>query len=65
MRTAVRGFPCAVFWKNTDTNEVTFMGKYNFNDDKSNENVFGFDKEKYPNCECVEFRTNGNLLTQF
>ena len=65
VRTAVRGFPCAVFWKNTDTNEVTFIGKYNFNDDKSNENVFGFNKEKYPNCECVEFRTNGNLLTQF
>lgn len=32
--------------------------KYNFNDDKSNENVFGFDRDKYPNCECVEFCNN-------
>lgn len=32
--------------------------KYNFNDDKSNENVFGFDREKYPNCECWEFCNN-------
>ena len=57
-RTAVRGFPCVVFWRNTATNETTFVGKYNFNDDKSNENVFGFDREIYPNCECVEFKNN-------
>ena len=57
-RTAVRGFPCVVFWRNTETNETTFVGKYNFNDDKSNENVFGFDRDIYPNCECVEFKNN-------
>lgn len=58
VRTAVRGFPCVVFWRNTETNETTFVGKYNFNDDKSNENVFGFDRDIYPNCECVEFKNN-------
>ena len=58
VRTAVRGFPCVVFWKNTETNVTTFVGKYNFNDDKSNENVFGFDRDIYPNCECVEFCNN-------
>ena len=58
VRTAVRGFPCVVFWRNTETNETTFVGKYNFNDDKSNENVFGFDRDIYPNCECVEFCNN-------
>ena len=65
VRTAVRGFPCVVFWKNTTTNEIKFLGKYNFNDDKSNENLFGFDREKFPKCECVEFLTNGSDLTKF
>lgn len=58
VRTAVRGFPCVVFWKNTTDNSITFVGKYNFNDDKSNENVFGFDRDIYPNCECWEFCNN-------
>lgn len=26
VRTAVRGFPCVVFWKNTETNVTTFVG---------------------------------------
>lgn len=65
VRIGVRGFPCVVFWRNTATNEITFLGKYNFNDDKSNENVFGFDRDKYPKCECVEFRTNGGDLVKF
>lgn len=57
-RIAVRGFPCVVFWRDTVNNTTTFIGKYNFNDDKSNENVFGFDRDRYPNCECVEFCNN-------
>lgn len=65
VRTAVRGFPCVVFWRNTTTNETTFIGKYNFNDDKSNENVFGFNRDIYPKCECVEFRNNVNPLVKF
>ena len=65
VRTAVRGFPCVVFWRNTETNETTFIGKYNFNDDKSNENVFGFDRDIYPNCECVEFKNNKDALVKF
>lgn len=39
--------------------------KYNFNDDKSNENVFGFNRDIFPNCECVEFRNNVNPLVKF
>ena len=58
VRQGVRGFPCCVFWQNTNTGEVTFIAKYNFNDDKSNENVFGFDRDVYPNCECWEFCNN-------
>lgn len=58
VRQGVRGFPCVVFWHDTVNDVTTFVGKYNFNDDKSNENVFGFDREKYPNCECWEFCNN-------
>ena len=65
VRTAIRGFPCVVFWRDTVNNVTTFIGKYNFNDDKSNENVFGFDRDKYPMCECVEFKNNVNPLVKF
>lgn len=65
VRLGVRGFPCVVFWRNTETNETIFVGTYNFNDDKSNENVFGFDRDVFPNCECVEFRNNVNPLVKF
>jgi len=58
VRQGIRGFACCVFWQDTTTGEVKFLGKYNFNDDKSNENVFGFDREIYPNCECWEFKNN-------
>lgn len=40
VRQGIDGFPCVIFWDNgTDT---TFIGKYNFNNDKSTEDVFGF-----------------------
>lgn len=58
VRQSVRGFACVVFWHNTETDEVKFIGKYNFNDDKSNENVFGFDSDIYPALECWEFKNN-------
>lgn len=58
VRQGVRGFPCCVFWQDITTGEVVFLGKYNFNDDKSNENVFGFDRDVYPNCECWEICNN-------
>lgn len=41
-RTTVDGFPIVVFARRNDKEEYTFMGKYNFNNDKSTENVFGF-----------------------
>lgn len=57
-RRAIRGFACVVFWKNTTTNEISFIGRYNANDDKSNENVFGFDRNVNPATECWEFKNN-------
>lgn len=57
-RRGIRGFPIVVFWKNTETGEISFIGKYNLNDDKSNEIVFGFDRDIIPKTECWEFRNN-------
>ena len=65
VRTACRGTPIIVFWENTDTGEITFNGQYNMNDDKSNEIVFGFDREKYPSLECWEFCNNTSSRVLF
>lgn len=54
IRYGIEGYPIVVFWQNTATGETTFWGKYNFNNDKSTPEVFGF-KEGY---ECWEIRNN-------
>ena len=40
VRQGIQGFPMVIFWD--DGEEQIFVGKYNFNDDKSSEEVFGF-----------------------
>lgn len=40
IRQGIDGFPIVIFWNNGD--ETVFVGKYNFNNDKSTEPVFGF-----------------------
>ena len=42
VRQGIDGFPIVIFWENTATGDVTFIGKYNFNNDKGTEEVFGF-----------------------
>lgn len=43
VRTCVDGFPCVVFYRyGMDDINWKFLGKYNFNNDKSTESVFGF-----------------------
>ena len=43
VRTTVDGFPCVVFYRYAlDDIDWKFLGKYNFNNDKSTESVFGF-----------------------
>lgn len=61
----IRGNPIVIFWHNTETGKVSFLGRYNVNNDKSNENVFGFDRKTYPNCESVEFLNNTSNRTLF
>ena len=42
VRQGIDGFPIVIFWNNPDTNIMTFLGKYNFNNAKGTENTFGF-----------------------
>lgn len=39
VRQGIDGFPIVIFWN--DGENATFLGKYNFNNDKSTEDVFG------------------------
>ena len=41
VRQGIDGFPIVIFW--SDGTNTTFLGKYNFNNDKGTEEVFGFD----------------------
>lgn len=42
IRQGIDGFPIVIFWNNTVNETTTFLGKYNFNNDKGTEEVFGF-----------------------
>lgn len=42
VRQGIDGFPIVIFWQDTENRTTTFLGKYNFNNDKSSEEVFGF-----------------------
>lgn len=53
-RVGIDGLPMIVFWHNTSTNVTRFWGKYNFNNDKSNEVVFGLTN----GCESWEIKNN-------
>lgn len=52
IRMGIDGFPIIVFWN--DGEETTFLGKYNFNNDKGTENVYGFTD----GCESWEILNN-------
>ena len=44
VRQGIDGYPIVIFWRNPSTNEVTFLGKYNFNLDKGTEENYGFEE---------------------
>ena len=44
VRQGIDGFPIVIFWYDTVNGTTSFLGKYNFNNDKSTEDVFGFDE---------------------
>ena len=68
VRTTVDGFPVNVFYRLTADSDLVYMGKYNFNNDKSTESVFGFkDIPGFDNSkvQCWEVLNNGNHLALF
>ena len=68
VRTTVDGFPVNVFYRLTADSDLVYMGKYNFNNDKSTESVFGFkDIPGFDNSkvQCWELLNNGNHLALF
>ena len=54
VRQGIDGFPIVIFWHDTVKDETIFMGKYNWNNDKSTEETFGFQE----NDESWEVRNN-------
>lgn len=68
VRTTVDGFPIVAFYHLTEEDDLIFLGKFNFNNDKSTESVFGFcdipgfDDE---HVQCFEFLDSGNDLALF
>lgn len=65
IRQSIDGRPIVLFWENSETGELSFRGKYNFNNDKSTAETFGFVDDAEHNCQCWEFRDNGLELTEF
>ena len=68
VRTAIDGFPVLLFYRRTSDSDPVFIGKYNFNNDKSTESVFGFigipgfDNSR---MQCWEILNNGDALALF
>ena len=68
VRTAIDGFPILCFYRLTASSPLVFIGKYNFNNDKSTESVFGFkDIPGFDNSrmQCWEVLNNGHHLALF
>lgn len=61
VRTTVDGFPIAVFHRLNEADSLTFVGKYNFNNDKSTQETFGFSGA----AECWEVCNNTSDRTLF
>ena len=57
VRQGIDGFPMVVFWQDTVNDTVSFLGKYNYNNDKGTEEVFGFNSPD----ESIEIKNNTSL----
>ena len=70
VRTTVDGFPITLFYHEHENEPLIFLGKYNWNNDKSTESVFGFKDipgfEPYKNTmECWEVVNGDKDINQF
>lgn len=65
VRTTVDGEPCYLFYRTSIDKTPIFLGKYNFNNDKSTEDVFGFlDIPGYHDQQWVTEKFNGENPTE-
>lgn len=69
VRTTIDGFPIVLFYKQKESDtDLIFLGKYNFNNDKSTPSVFGFENIPGFNnarMQCWETKDNGHPLGLF
>ena len=77
VRIGVDGFPIDLFYDNNGTGENVYLGKYNFNNEKSGSGIiYGFEgiegfndeatlKGKRNKCICLEFLNNSETLCLF
>ena len=61
IRQGIDGFPIVIFWHDTLMDTTSFVGKYNFNNDKGTENLFGFSTGD----ESWEVKDDESQLTKF
>lgn len=54
VRTTIDGYPFTIFHRATEASALEFVGKYNFNNDKSTQETFGFTGA----MECWEIKNN-------
>ena len=65
VRTTIDGEPCLLFYRATINDTPKFLGKFNFNNDKSTEAVFGFcDIPGYHDATWVEEKFGGENPTE-
>ncbi|MCC8146120.1 MAG: CotH kinase family protein, partial [Bacteroidales bacterium] len=65
VRTTIDGEPCLLFYRETLDDTPVFVGKYNFNNDKSTEAVFGFlDIPGYHDQQWVKEKFDGQNPTE-
>jgi hypothetical protein len=68
VRTTIDGFPCHMVYRLNESSDWVYIGKYNFNNDKSTESVFGFTGIPGFNnsrMQCWEVLNNDNHLALF
>ena len=65
VRTTVDGEPCLMFYRANPTDKPVFLGKFNLNNDKSTEDVFGFLKIKgYHDADWITTKFAGKNPTE-
>lgn len=57
-RQTIFGFPMCIYWKKPGESRMKYVSMFDFNNDKGNLNILGFDRKKYPKAEIWEVSDN-------